>query len=148
MSPQIICEKRREPSDELKSVAPPPRLSSLSPCGLTHPRLGQSGSRVQESRGSGGWGAERRKKREGEGGEGGAGPAASGAGGPSLLSQLGGEDGRGGGRRRQERGGGEGGGNPMRHREERQCEGNASQHRESLSISISLSFPPSSVSEA
>lgn len=38
----------------------------------------------------------------------------------------------------------------MRHREERQCEGNASQHRESLSISISLSFspPPSSVSEA
>lgn len=44
--------------------------------------------------------------------------------------------------------GGEGGGNPMRHREERQCEGNASQHRESLSISISLSFPLSSVCEA
>ena len=27
--PQIICEKRWEPSDELKSVAPPPRLPSL-----------------------------------------------------------------------------------------------------------------------
>lgn len=41
-----------------------------------------------------------------------------------------------------------GGGNPMRHTELRQYEGNASQHRESLSISITLSLPPSSVSEA
>lgn len=62
--PQIINEKGREPSDELKSVAPPPHLLSLSPCGLTHPRLGQSCYRVQES---GGRGVVRGGKRRGGG---------------------------------------------------------------------------------
>lgn len=40
--------------------------------------------------------------------------------------------------------GGEGGGNPMRQRGERQREGNASQHSESLYLhpSLSLSFSP------
>lgn len=57
-------------------------------------------------------------------GRGGVGPAASEAGASSLLSQLGGRGEMMGGR--EEVWGGEGGGNPMRHREARQREGNAS----------------------
>lgn len=69
----------------------PPRSRSLPPCGLTHPRLGQSG----------GW---RRRAAWWGGGGGGAGPAASGAGSPLLFSQLGGEKGSDGEKRRREGG--------------------------------------------
>lgn len=74
---------------------------------------------------------------------GGGGPAASEA--PTALVTAG----RGGWEEGRRGWGGEGGGNPMRQREERQREGNASQHWEPRSPSLSLSlFSPDSVSEA
>lgn len=56
--PHITCERRQEPSDELK-ICCSSSSSSFSPCGLTHPRLGQSRSRVEEMGEEGNGGEER-----------------------------------------------------------------------------------------
>lgn len=107
---QSSNEASRRPSDELKSVAPPP----LSP------RASPSPQPIHAP-------AETGKRGDGLGLEGGLGVGGRTS---SLIALV--TAGREGvsGRR-------EGGGNPMRLREARQREGNASQHRGSRSLAIS-----------
>lgn len=134
--PQIICEKRWEPSDELKSVAPPlfPPSFSFSPSMRTYASSSRPIRRLAEESCM-----VRRRRRGRTSSLRGWQPAAlltAGRGEGEWWREE--EEGRWGVGREY----GEGGGNPMRHREERQREGNASQHRESLSISILLTPHP------
>lgn len=134
--PQIICEKRWEPSDELKSVAPPlfPPSFSFSPSMRTYASPSRPIRRLAEESCM-----VRRRRRGRTSSLRGWQPAAlltAGRGEGEWWREE--EEGRWGVGREY----GEGGGNPMRHREERQREGNASQHRESLSPSCSPPTPP------